>query len=395
VKDQFISNMSHEIRTPLNAVVGFTDLLAGTSLDTEQAEVVEIVRTASANLLSLINNILDLSKIESKNLELENVPIDINKITKDVIKILDTKAKNKGLAVNCHIAAEHLMVMGDQLRLTQVLFNLLGNAIKFTDVGTIDIYCKRVGGDNQQKDYISFSIQDTGIGVAEDKQAEIFERFTQANANTQRLYGGSGLGLNITKSIIELYGGILKVQSQPGKGTTFYFTIPFNRYAEQEHSDDTLLEEAYSLLSKHTNKPIHILLAEDNSVNAMLATLVLTKKGFTIEHVLNGELAVQAVKDKYYDVVLMDIQMPVMNGIDSARSIRKLEGELSKIPIIAMTAHSLQGEMQNCFDAGMNGYVAKPFKPENLFSTIFFVINEAHKNHPNDLHYQKEMQSFL
>ena len=207
VKDQFISNMSHEIRTPLNAVIGFTDLLADTSLTYDQAEYVDIVKTASANLLALINNILDLSKIESSNLSLEILPINISKIITDVVKILEPKAKTKGIKVNA-IFDDKLpaKVLGDQLRLTQVLFNLVGNAVKFTDAGTIDITCKMVKGSDKLKNYISFSIKDTGIGVPPDKQADIFERFTQANTDTQRLYGGTGLGLNITRSIINLYG---------------------------------------------------------------------------------------------------------------------------------------------------------------------------------------------
>ena len=377
VKEQFISNMSHEIRTPLNAVIGFTDLLADTSLTNDQAEYVDIVKTASATLLALINNILDLSKIESSNLSLEILPINIKRIIIDVVKILEPKAKIKGIKMNAIFDDKlPVKVLGDQLRLTQVMFNLVGNAVKFTDAGNIDITCKMVKGFDKLKNYISFSIKDTGIGVPQDQQADIFERFTQANTDTQRLYGGTGLGLNITRNIINLYGGKLSMESEFGKGTTFHFILPFKKYIETENLNEVKSSEGDSILCVNNSKPIHILLAEDNMINAMLATKVLTMKGFTLLHVINGEQALEAVQQQHFDVVLMDIQMPVMNGVNATMAIRKLKGEVSVIPIIAMTAHSINGEMQNCYNVGMNGYVAKPFKADDLFNTIIEVIKK-------------------
>jgi PAS domain S-box-containing protein len=380
VKDQFISNMSHEIRTPLNAVIGFTDLISETSLTKEQGNYIEIVKTASQTLLALINNILDLSKIESGNLVLEVLPIDIRHVVKDITRIFEHKAKAKNLQINTNIdSSVPFKVLGDQLRLSQILFNLLGNAIKFTEEGSIDIYCKLVKGQDKQKQYIAFTIKDTGIGVPAEKQNDIFERFTQANTDTQRLYGGSGLGLNIVKSIVDMYGGTLTMESMKDKGTEFHFVLPFKNYVE---TNDVIevpsIEGNKGLPPVSPQRPdINILLAEDNLVNAMLAKEVLIRRGYNVHHVTNGEFALDAVQQNKFDVIIMDIQMPVMNGISATKNIRKLPGAVAKIPIIAMTAHSLHGEKQNCFNAGMNGYISKPFKPDDLHAAITECINIA------------------
>jgi PAS domain S-box-containing protein len=389
VKDQFISNMSHEIRTPLNAVIGFTDLMAETKLDAQQTEYIQIVKTASQNLLALINNILDLSKIESGHLALENLPIDVKRIAGDAVKIMEPKARNKGIQLICNLSANlPEKVIGDQLRLSQILYNLMGNAVKFTDEGFVELSCKLVSGSDSQKQYISFTVRDTGIGVALEKQEDIFERFTQANVDTQRLYGGTGLGLNIAKSIVDMHGGTLTMESEQGRGTTFHFILPYKRHENTDTQADVKAIDGATILAINAANPIKVLLAEDNMVNAMLARQVLENGGFKVEHVVNGALALERVQQCQFDIVLMDIQMPVMNGILATRSIRGLASGIAKIPIVAMTAHSLYGEMQNCYNAGMDGYVAKPFKPENLFAAIVDAVKGSAYNKDSDFSFQ-------
>ena len=386
VKEQFISNMSYEIRTPLNAVIGFSDLLSGTSLNQEQEGYIQIVKSASKNLLSLINNILDISKIESGKLILENLPVNIEQIVTDAVSILEPEAKSKGIQLRYNIGSNvPRKVMGDQLRLSQILYNLLGNAVKFTDVGYVEINCKMVNGPDDKKQYISFSVRDTGIGVPIEKQAIIFERFTQVNTDTEGLYGGTGLGLNIAKNIVDIHGGTFTMESTPDKGTAFHFILPFHKFKGTRKKRVDGNDSEKKCAAAPNAKSLNILLAEDSMINAKLAQQFLINEGHTVTHVLNGAMAVDAAKQQQFDIILMDIQMPVLNGIEATKNIRQLEGAVAGTPVIAMTAHSFSSEMQNCYNAGMNGYVSKPYKPENLFAAIADAVNPKKENSKQQL----------
>jgi CheY-like chemotaxis protein len=294
----------------------------------------------------------------------------------DALKIMEAKARIKGLELRSRIDDQiPATVMGDQLRLSQILFNLMGNAVKFTDSGYVEVNARLVSGPDETKHFIAFTVKDTGIGVPAEKQAIIFERFTQANTDTERLYGGTGLGLNIAKGIVDMHGGTLKMESTPGKGTIFHFILPFGKF--EGESAETEPAGPRNRMVLETGEVVSVLLAEDNAINAMLAKQVLEKGGFIVSHVTNGMDALELLQKETFDVILMDIQMPVMNGITATEKIRALSGPAASIPVVAMTAHSLYGEMQSCYNAGMNGYVSKPFKTDTLFAAILDAIRST------------------
>ncbi|MGR3811545.1 PAS domain S-box protein [Jiulongibacter sp. NS-SX5] len=364
MKEMFLANMSHEIRTPMNAITGFGRLLSETkNLDSEQREYVSSINMASSILLDLINDILDFSKIHSGQIKIEKIPFSLEKQIDHVWKILQPSAERKGLQFKFLIEPDIPdRLMGDPTRISQVLVNLLNNAIKFTEQGHIRLYVEK---DERQKDKVTvnFEIQDTGIGIPEDKLENIFDRFIQANSSTTRKYGGTGLGLSITKSLVELQGGEITVNSTENKGSTFKFSLPFD-LAEESDSNSNSVETEDIVFERQ----LKVLLVEDNIFNQKLAEKVLESKGINVDIAENGLLAIERVGMTQYDLVLMDLQMPEMDGYETTMYIRN---EMrSTIPIMAMTAHSLVGEKEKCINIGMDDYITKPFEQEELFRKI-------------------------
>lgn len=364
-KSEFLANMSHEIRTPMNGIIGMADLALDASTEAERQDYIKVVKSSAESLLGIINDILDFSKIEANKLMLESVPFKLHQVVSDTLKTLASRAQQKGIDLQCQIAANvPASVVGDPTRLRQVLINLVGNAIKFTEHGEIKVELD-LESISTTSAKLKVVVQDTGIGIPADKLDSIFESFSQADASTTRQYGGTGLGLSISSRLVELMGGEMSVESQVGQGSRFQFSLVLGIADSVPEATPAPAPEPVARIAT-----LSILLVEDNPVNQKLATLLLSKWGHKVTPALNGQEALDRLHNasEHYDVVLMDIQMPVMGGLEATQLIRQHEASNNRPrqPIIAMTANAMQGDREACLAAGMDDYLSKPINKDQL-----------------------------
>ena len=377
-KSEFLATMSHEIRTPLNGVLGVAQLLEESGLTDEQARLAGTIRSSGEILLRLLNDVLDLSKIEAGKTELEISEFDVDELVQTAANLWRARAEEKGLRFKVSLGGDSApRLSGDPVRIKQILFNLIGNAIKFTHEGSVEVVLRTLNI-GPARTVLSARVADTGCGVPEHAQDKLFSAFTQADGATSRRYGGTGLGLTISKRLVELMGGTIGFESTPGKGSVFYFEAPLHRVAERASPPAAPAVEptAAEFQAAQGDQP-KILVAEDNPINQEVIRGFLKLRGWTCKTAPDGAAAVDAVKREGFDLILMDVQMPGMDGFEATAEIRALPAPACETPILALTANAMRGDDKRCRAAGMDGYAAKPIDKRAFFSEVDRLLSEA------------------